>query len=373
VNMNNSYTSLISDNMKLTIAIPTYNGGGNFSSLFESIENLGLKRDEFEILIVDNCSDDNTESIVMELMQVYTNLRYYKNTHNIGRIENWNKAIELSKGEFLILMNVNDVFLKFDMGKYLQYLKCHDEVSMVLADMKFEKVIYPNWKECGVFNLDDYIRKTFLDINYLEFHSVGVLHQHIFRTADIVKYKIRFNPKLPRTTDRVFVAQLVEAGGGKCYYTNTPMVSWRLNSNRYHYNVHINKNTFNFEELWINEYEANLELAKTAQIPLKEFLVSQLTLASSYTYKHRLAELRDGLLNNEVPRSGMEFPTAGIYYEYLSTVARLNGIRLNHIAIGFNGLSIVLKEFFRYHKIISLKERSIKDIVLPTELERLTT
>jgi glycosyltransferase involved in cell wall biosynthesis len=353
----------------LTIAVPTYNGGGNLRALLSSILNLGLKDNEYEILVVDNCSDDDSEVVIRDLQLSHPNLRYHKNQHNIGRIENWNKAIELSKGEFLILMNVNDVFLDFDMRRHLGYLSRHPEVSMVLADMEFKQDIYPNWKECGVINLDEYLRKTFLDVNYLEFHSVGVLHQHIFRTAQIIKHSISFNPKLPRTTDRVFVATLVKAGGGSFYYTNKRMVSWRLNSGRYHYNVHINKSTFSFEELWVNEYEANLKLAEVAQIPLSKFLISQLTLASSYHYKDRFAKFRDGLLQKKASRIGMEFPTASIYYEYVSTIGKLNEIHVNHFTIKLNGFLIVLKEFLRHQKIISYKERSLKSIVSPTELE----
>ncbi|MEJ7559240.1 MAG: glycosyltransferase family A protein [Pedobacter sp.] len=357
----------------LTIAVPTYNGGENLHDLFDSIVNLGLRTEEYEILVVDNCSTDATETVIKNLQRIYPNLRYYLNTHNIGRIENWNKAIELSKGEFLILMNVNDIFLTFDIRKYLQYLSRNEQISMVLADMEFKEDVYPNWKECGVFDLNDYLKKTFLDVNYLEFHSVGVLHQHIFRTASIVKNNIWFDPKLPRTTDRVFVAQLVKASGGSFYYTNNRMVSWRLNSGRYHYNVHINQNTFNFEQLWVNEYEANRELAEIAQIPLKGFLISQLTLASSYTYKDRLATMRDRIVSKKSGRSGMEFPTACIYYQYLLTIARLNGLRLNYYLIKLNGFLIVLKEFLRHHKVIGHKERSLKDMVVPTELELHTT
>jgi glycosyltransferase involved in cell wall biosynthesis len=356
----------------LTIAVPTYNGGGSLPDLISSVEKLGLKSDEFEILIVDNCSDDDTEAVINELLQFHSNIKYYRNPYNIGRIENWNKAIELSKGEFLILMNVNDIFLEFDVKKYLGFLSCHDEISMVLTDMAFENAVYPSWNESGVVNLVDYIRKTFLDKQLLEFHSVGVLHQHIFRTNHILKYGIKFNKELPRTTDRVFAAELTTAGGGKFYYTNKCLTSWRLNSRRYHYTVHLDKKSFDFEELWVNEFKANHAVANTAQISMKDFLVSQLTLASSYIYKFRLAELSDTLRRRKSPRSGMEFPTAGIFYEYLATIARLNGIRINYSSIKFTGLLLVIKEFLRHHKVIEQKERSIKDIVFPTELEQIT-
>src|SRR4051812_24783658 len=103
----------------LTIGIPTYNGGANLRGLFKSIKNLGLNKDEYEILLVDNCSRDDTDIVVEQLQIQYPNLRYYKNLVNIGRIENWNKVIELTQGDYLIIMNVNDRFLNFDVKKQI--------------------------------------------------------------------------------------------------------------------------------------------------------------------------------------------------------------------------------------------------------------
>src|SRR5438128_1505928 len=90
----------------LTIGIPTYNGGENLLELFDSIKLLGLSSDEYEILVVDNSSEDDTEAIINKLKPHYSNLRYHKNGNNIGRIENWNKVIELTQGDYLIIMNI---------------------------------------------------------------------------------------------------------------------------------------------------------------------------------------------------------------------------------------------------------------------------
>src|SRR4051812_8792453 len=106
----------------LTIGIPAYNGGANLRGLFKSIKNLKLNRDEYEILLVDNCSGDDTDVVVEQLQIQYPNLRYYRNPVNIGRIENWNKVIELTQGDYLIIMNINDRFLEFDIRKCIQYL-----------------------------------------------------------------------------------------------------------------------------------------------------------------------------------------------------------------------------------------------------------
>lgn len=359
--------------LKLTIAIPTLNGGANFQDLFNSVKLLGLTDDEYELLVVDNHSDDDTDAILKGLELTMPTLRYIRNDRNIGRVENWNKAIEESRGTFLILMNVNDRFERFELSKYLDFLIAHPEVSMMLTDITFKDTVYPQWAESGLVNLEAYLRMTFLDRRYLEFHSVGVLQQHVFRTDLIKQHQIRFDIKLPRTTDRVFVGQVIKAGGGRFYYANQVMVRWQLNKSRYHYNVHIDQKHFNFEELWVNEYQSNLQLAGLAKIPFKEFLESQLVLASSYNYKKKLHDLRQRLVKSRLERIGMEFPTASIYYTYLATIAKLNGIALNYTAVRLSGLWIVIREFLTYRKILQKKPRSLKAIIKATELEKPST
>jgi GT2 family glycosyltransferase len=156
----------------LNIGIQTFNGGFNFEELFFSIKNLGLEEYEYEILVVDNASTDDTPALLENLKERYSNLRYYLNDKNIGRTENWDKVVRLAKGEYLILMNVNDRFLSFDVRKYIRYLDRNTNISMLLADINIvypeSAHLFPNFKECGVINLSDYLVKTFLDPKYME-------------------------------------------------------------------------------------------------------------------------------------------------------------------------------------------------------------
>lgn len=346
----------------LTIAIPCYNGSANFQELFLSIDNLGLEEEDYEVLLVDNHSDDGTQDLISSYQPAMPNLRYHRNSHNIGRIENWNKAIELSAGEFLILMNVNDRFLKFEAKKHLEYLLRNPGLALLLTDIEFKDTVYPNWQESGMVDLEAYLQQTFLDDRYLEFHALGVLHQHIFRTRMIKEHQIRFDPSLPRTTDRVFVGELITAGGGYFLYCNETMVKWQLNTDRYHYQVHINEKDFNFEELWENEYVANLKLSKMGGILFEHFLKSQLVLSSSYLYKMRFRDFKINWLWCKAEPIGLEFPTASVYYAYLSAIASLNKISITHSRIKLRGLLIVIKEFFIYHKLMVKPPRTIKDI-----------
>ena len=60
--------------LKLTIAIPTFNGGKNLERAINSCKNIQLPSDEYEILVVDNCSTDESISNVKELRKQISNL-----------------------------------------------------------------------------------------------------------------------------------------------------------------------------------------------------------------------------------------------------------------------------------------------------------
>ena len=52
---------------RLTIAIPNYNGGENLKRAIISCQNITIPIQEYEIIVVDNCSTDNSRNIVNEL------------------------------------------------------------------------------------------------------------------------------------------------------------------------------------------------------------------------------------------------------------------------------------------------------------------
>ena len=54
---------------KFTVAIPNYNGGNNLRRAIESCRNIKFLQSNYEILVVDNKSTDNSLEIVDELLK----------------------------------------------------------------------------------------------------------------------------------------------------------------------------------------------------------------------------------------------------------------------------------------------------------------
>lgn len=349
----------------LTIGIPSYNGAANLGELFKSIRYLGLTDNEYEILVVDNASTDNTNDVIAELKLLYPNLRYHQNISNIGRVENWDKVVELSKGEYLIIMNINDRFMPVNLSRHIQYLNANPGTTMVLTNMQFTDHVYPNWIEEGVLHIDDYLKKTFLETEYLEFHSLGILHQHILRTEAIVAHQIKFDAQIPRTTDRVFIGELIKAGDGNFYYSKDVMVRWNLNNNRYHFSVHNNLDKFDFNQLWFNEYAANVQLAKICGISLRAILKSQLISASFNIQVKWLRKLKNKLLKSNKGFEGLEVPTAAVFYAYLKTVAELNNLTINYFQVRWQGFARAINWYSRSLGLAPKNKRTLKDIIKP--------
>lgn len=74
---------------EVTIAIPTYNRASLLKEAIQSVLNQTYK--DFELLICDNTSTDNTEGVVSTFSD--PRIKYHKNKNNIGMMNNWNKCV----------------------------------------------------------------------------------------------------------------------------------------------------------------------------------------------------------------------------------------------------------------------------------------
>ena len=126
---------------KLSIVIPNYNGGENLKRSIESCKTIQITEDNYEILVVDNKSTDNSVNIVNEMKKKFTNIRIIENEKNLGRIQNWNMSIEKANGNYLIFLFANDLINeKNNIHQILQSLDSDKTISICMsALLKKEK------------------------------------------------------------------------------------------------------------------------------------------------------------------------------------------------------------------------------------------
>ncbi len=105
---------------KFSIIIPTYNRPGLLEELLESIAIQDFNPDEFEILIIDNHSDNDVKKQLDHFISKYPRFSFIKYIHEPkrGLIHAWNRGIKESQGELLVFLD-DDVTLHQDYFKIL--------------------------------------------------------------------------------------------------------------------------------------------------------------------------------------------------------------------------------------------------------------
>jgi glycosyltransferase involved in cell wall biosynthesis len=121
---------------KLSIGMPVYNGENFIREALDSI--LAQTFTDFELIISDNASTDNTEAICREYMAKDSRIRYYKNEKNLGGAPNYHRTFELSTGEYFKWAAHDDVIAPDFVSRCIEILDtnpdvvlCHSHVSFI--------------------------------------------------------------------------------------------------------------------------------------------------------------------------------------------------------------------------------------------------
>jgi glycosyltransferase involved in cell wall biosynthesis len=83
---------------QVSLGVPVYNGQKYLRRALDSLLNQDFK--DFEIIISDNASTDETEDISRHYAALDGRIRYHRNEANIGSAPNYRRVFELARGEF---------------------------------------------------------------------------------------------------------------------------------------------------------------------------------------------------------------------------------------------------------------------------------
>lgn len=112
---------------KLCICIPQYNRCDQLRFVIKDI--LSQTYQDFELLIVDDASTDDTALVVGEFSD--PRIRYICNERNLGLYPNFNRCIELAKSEFIAIYHNHDRYASNIVELSVNFLNDHPEVGFV--------------------------------------------------------------------------------------------------------------------------------------------------------------------------------------------------------------------------------------------------
>lgn len=153
--------------MKFTIAIPTYNNLNTIQKAINSSINQSFI-EEYEVLVVDNCSSDGTDKI----LDVYKDkISIKRNNETVSLYENHNICLENAKGDYVVFCHSDDYLLPDALSKYYNILAKRNFPShYVLWGRSMFRDFYNNWK-----NARFYLNEIASGINSLDVFFGGGL------------------------------------------------------------------------------------------------------------------------------------------------------------------------------------------------------
>jgi hypothetical protein len=112
----------------VTVLMPVYNSSTYLPSAIESI--LAQTFDDFEFLIIDDGSTDNTWPMLMEYGRRDARIRLVRNQANIGLTRCLNDGLAWAQGEYIARMDGDDISLPERLALQVAFMKQHPRVGV---------------------------------------------------------------------------------------------------------------------------------------------------------------------------------------------------------------------------------------------------
>ena len=97
----------------VSVIMPSWNTGRFIAESIQSVINQTYHN--WELIIVDDCSTDNTDEVVMSFSD--SRIKYLKNEKNLGAAFSRNRAMREARGEWLAFLDSDDLWRKNKLEK----------------------------------------------------------------------------------------------------------------------------------------------------------------------------------------------------------------------------------------------------------------
>jgi len=151
-------------NPKLSVVIGTYNQKQSLKMVLESFFDQSASKDDYEIIVIDSSSQDDTEETIKSL-KPNCELRYIR-VENKGKPEARNRGIKEAKGEIILL---TDADMIADKNLVSEHLKCREKYeNAAIEGLTYNLKKLENFKKSS--NLSPYIQRKLRSGQRLPFY-----------------------------------------------------------------------------------------------------------------------------------------------------------------------------------------------------------
>ncbi len=118
----------------VSVVLPVYNAAPYLSEAIQSILNQTYQN--FELIIIDDASTDNSWAIITQFAQQDKRIRTLRNERNLKLSKTLNRGIEHASGVYIARMDADDISLPDRLEKQVAYMDMHPEVGISGGSME---------------------------------------------------------------------------------------------------------------------------------------------------------------------------------------------------------------------------------------------
>lgn len=171
---------------RLSIGFPIFNGEQYLAEALDSL--LTQTFTDFELILSDNASTDNTPAICRHYVAQDERVCYYRNQHNIGAMQNWYRTFALSSGQYFTGAAHDDRYHPEFLQKCVAVLDqeptvvlCYTKTKIIDQDGNFTRDFTV---EIDTASSKPHVRLyNVIGIDYLCIQLFGVVRANAFRRA----------------------------------------------------------------------------------------------------------------------------------------------------------------------------------------------
>ncbi len=214
----------VDDVVKFSVLTTVYNKEKHLAEAIQSV--LVQSHEEFELIVVDDGSTDNSVEIAQRFASKDSRIKVYKNESNLGDYPNRNKAISLASFEHLKFLDADDVMAPHALRTY---------ADVVRQAWPNEPNYYVN---CPNLNLAQNFRLTILDAQggyrrgYVEGKRMFEAAPNSCLYRKSVLERLGFFTHERQVGDYEMAHRLVLAGGVGIVETRDFLSTWRMHENQ---------------------------------------------------------------------------------------------------------------------------------------------
>jgi len=128
----------------VSVCVPTHNAGSYLEHALHSATSQTFR--DIEVLVIDNCSTDETQALVGRLASGDRRIRYVRNPANVGMAGNFNRCLELASSEYIKFLCADDLLAPDCVGRMLAAIEARPGIALVASA---RRLIGPNNEPLG--------------------------------------------------------------------------------------------------------------------------------------------------------------------------------------------------------------------------------